>query len=342
MRTQKHLHIAVLDTDAPVPNVYYARGLYSTQFRKLLRAAAGRIAADEGRDEDIEIHTTAFDTLGGQLPSLASLSTQPTTLVTKVGEVINPLALPITGILITGSVASTYGAEYQSWVAPLLEFITTVYEQYPHVRIFGSCFGHQALADALLAGSASANEVKVGCCPYGKEAGLAQVELTEGFVDAFPCLRGKRTLRLQMIHGDWVTVESSPEKALPSPWMNIGGTKPCPIQGLYCPGRVLSYQGHFEFDSFVNRETCVDFGGRLGWPKELIEQYVTAIGDVDGNGDDSKLAAEVLVRFFAGEDDAHSKEGMGKARGEQSVGVGKLIGSLVEQLIGGNWWSSKA
>lgn len=34
------MHIAVLDTDVPVPAVYSTRGLYSIQFRTLLQAAA--------------------------------------------------------------------------------------------------------------------------------------------------------------------------------------------------------------------------------------------------------------------------------------------------------------
>lgn len=37
------MHVAVLDTDVPVPQVYAKHGLYSTRFRTLLQAAAARL-----------------------------------------------------------------------------------------------------------------------------------------------------------------------------------------------------------------------------------------------------------------------------------------------------------
>ncbi|PWY83659.1 hypothetical protein BO94DRAFT_625262 [Aspergillus sclerotioniger CBS 115572] len=340
MKTTKNIHIAILDTDVPVPNVYYARGLYSTQFRTLLSAAASRIndqtCCAGQADEEIRVHTTAFDALGGQLPSLSSLSTSPTSTSNDGNEEdVNPLAIPISAILITGSVASVYDPTLK-WVSPVVEFIRTVYERYPHVKIFGSCFGHQIVAQALLSASSCSTDgsgsVRVECCPVGMEVGLERVQLTKGFADAFPCLNGKKELRLQMVHGDWVSASEEKEEVLPSPWMNVGSTAQCPIQGLYCPGRVLSYQGHFEFDSFVNRETCVEFGRRLGWKEDMIARYVLAIGEADGDEDDSKLAAEVVVRFLAGEDEVHSVPGLDQTPAS-SLRVREWLGGLMG-LIG--------
>ncbi|PYI05383.1 hypothetical protein BO78DRAFT_461937 [Aspergillus sclerotiicarbonarius CBS 121057] len=372
---KKTIHIAILDVDVPVPNVYTTRGLYSTQFHSLLTAASSRLT-QQTPSQETRIHTTAFDALGGQLPSFSSLTTTPIPTShsnTNTGKEeekerneISPLSIPITAILITGSVASVYDPSLP-WVPPIIDFVRTVYERYPHVKIFGSCFGHQLIAHALLSNppptketsNSSRSDVRVECCPLGMEVGLERVQLNCGFVDAFPCLNNKQELKLQMIHGDWVsssllfTSEEGEEEeeegegkgeapALPAPWLNVGSTDQCPIQGLYCPGRVLSYQGHFEFDSFVNRETCVEFGRRLGWKEEMVKRYVGAIGEVDGNGDDSKLAAEVVVRFLAGEDEGHTgtEKDLNRAP-EKSIGVGEWVGGLIGGLIGQLVWSTK-
>lgn len=140
------------------------------------------------------------------------------------------------------------------------------------------------------------------------------ISLTEGFVSSFPGLRQRLSgsggkMRLQMIHGDWVVPASGDRDPveLPAPWMNMGGTEACPIQGLYCPKRVLSYQGHFEFDVVVNSETCKEFGRRAGWDPELMKEWMRMIElgrgkSLGEDDDDSKVAAELVVLFFAGED----------------------------------------
>ena len=94
---------------------------------------------------------------------------------------------------------------------------------------------------------------------------------------------------------------------LPTPWMNIGSSMLCPIQGLYYPGRVLSYQGHFEFDTFTNRELCGEFGRRNNWTAPVVAAYIQQIERAlvpgqEEEDDDSKVAAEVVLLFFAGED----------------------------------------
>lgn len=109
-------------------------------------------------------------------------------------------------------------------------------------------------------------------------------------------------MRLQMIHGDWVVFLPGQEK-LPEPWVNVGSTEVCPVQGLYYPGRVLTYQGHFEFDVFVNSESCLEFARRYGWDKIAVERYMELIGRarVEGvveDADDSRAAAELVVLFF--------------------------------------------
>ncbi|KAJ9300140.1 hypothetical protein DTO271G3_2257 [Paecilomyces variotii] len=336
----RRIHVAVLDTDVPVPRVYAARGLYSSQFRVLLQAAAARLNSSSLlKNGPVEIETTAYDAVGGVLPPLELLRNQPRSIQDDTDRSFGPLG-PIDAILITGSSASAYNLGICPWIVQLQSFIHTVYENYPEVKIFGSCFGHQIVAQALLswhnprfaaqqqlvstfaAGSdittttTEKGYVSVSACPLGYEVGVFPISLRDEFVNAFPPLASlpDRKLRLQLIHGDRVMASSdemasSTEPNLPAPWINIGSTEKCPIQGLYLPGRILTYQGHFEFDTFVNRETCIEFGRRAGWPAEDMAAFLYQVGDLPQSGvednDDSKLAAEIVLLFLAGEDGAN-------------------------------------
>jgi hypothetical protein len=118
-------------------------------------------------------------------------------------------------------------------------------------------------------------------------------------------------LHIQLIHGDRVigfnpstadapetTLPPSALTALPGPWLNIGSTLLSPIQGLYYPGRVLTYQGHFEFDIFVNTETVIEFGRRAGWDAEMVAESLRKINACAVGDDDSELAAEIVVQFL--------------------------------------------
>lgn len=340
-RTTTSIHVAVLDTDVPVPKVYASRGLYSSQFRVLLQAAAARLNA-RGQllnNSNVEIHTTAFDVVGGSLPPLELLRKKPRGC-TGAEEGYGPLG-PIDAILITGSSASAYELDKYPWIRPLQAFIQTVYAEYPEVKIFGSCFGHQIVAQALLshhyprlfqesAGHVEDEKkkkgyVSVAACPSGYEIGIEPIALEPAFTSVFPPLKrlshsdGK--LRIQLIHGDrvmpvssldtpsWDPAQSTATSStnfLPTPWINIGSTTKSPIQGLYHPARVLTYQGHFEFDTFVNRETCLEFGRRWGWSETDVAAGLDRIGPLPAPGeednDDAKVAAEVVVMFLAGED----------------------------------------
>ncbi|KAL2870746.1 type 1 glutamine amidotransferase [Aspergillus lucknowensis] len=311
------LHIAILDVDIPVPTVYAARGLYSSQFRHLLQSAASRLNLPAS-----SIYTTAFDVVGGSLPLLPSLRTSPrpvtessNTNVNGTRHDVNPLSLPIDGILITGAAAAAYESAKYPWIDPLQTFIQTVFNEYPHVKVFGSCFGHQIIAQALLSSQAQTPEapsVSVEACPEGRETGLVSIALNPEFVAHFPrlptSLPTPTEMRLQMIHGDWVALLPGVQ-AFPRPWMNVGSTELCPVQGLYYPSRVLTYQGHFEFDVFVNSETCLEFGRRNNWDSQDVEKFLRLIDrgreegmvdddDDDDDDDDAKAAAEVVVHFF--------------------------------------------
>ena len=309
------LHVAVLDADIPCLSVYAQRGLYSSQFRVLLQDAAERLNKNAGiqlQNGPVAVHVTAFDVVGGTLPPLECLRSTPRSAETNG----RPFGA-IDAILITGSAHSAY--DPYPWIAQLQTFIQTVHANYPLVKIFGSCFGHQVIAQALLSESAQSapatSTFHVEHSQKGFEMGIQPIILDPSFTAYFPPLVSPSPFRIQLIHGDQVvpTPEATAaanagktQVSLPASWMNIGSSAACPIQGLYNPGRVLSYQGHFEFDTFVNRELCHEFGRRANWSAIAVASYVEQIerslvpGQEDN--DDSKAAAEAVLLFFAGED----------------------------------------
>lgn len=326
----RHIHIAVFDTDVPVLTVYAARGLYSSQFRVLLQSAASRLnqALDNGFPSapKIHIHTSAYDVVGGSYPALGMFRKTPPLNEDEQEEQEEDEQLrPIDAILITGSGASAYyqGEQY-AWIAKLQDFIRRVWSRYPLVKFFGSCFGHQVIAQALLANSHQtglSNEplVRVEACPMGYENGIHPITISREFAttklgETLSAGLNQRDgrLRIQLIHGDRVigfnpsaleTPETSlPPSALtmlPRPWLNIGSTALSPIQGLYYPGRVLTYQGHFEFDIFVNTETVIEFARRGGWDAQMVADSLHKINACGLEDDDSRLAAEIVVQFLA-------------------------------------------
>jgi GMP synthase-like glutamine amidotransferase len=263
----------MLNAETPVAPVLEQRGSFGTIFHNLLRTAAARVSPD------INVESTEYDVKKGQYPP--DLST-------------------VDVVLITGSASSAY--DDLEWVQRLGDFVLDTYLSYPHVKFFGSCFGHQLICQSLL----QAYGIRVDKDPKGFENGVQEITLTESFrnalqvgskTSAFGAKENDtksipKTLRLQMVHGDQVVLPSP--DALPSTWSNIGGTKQCAVQGVYQPGRVLTLQGHFEFDRFVNGETLKVFAGPLNWTPEMLQNYLELV-DAD---DDSELAADMVMRFF--------------------------------------------
>ncbi|KAJ5179849.1 hypothetical protein N7492_003059 [Penicillium capsulatum] len=298
------IHVAVLDTDIPCQSVYARRGLYSSQFRVLLQAATERINQDADyslQHGPLAVHVTAFDAVGGSLPPLESLRTAPSSTDSPAGT---PWGL-IDAILITGSTASSY--DPLPWIGELQSYIQTVHAKFPLVKIFGSCFGHQLIAQALLsesAGQSPSSTIQIEPSKDGFEVGIQPITLNPSFTAHFPPLARatqQKPFQIQLIHGDVVVPTPGAIAAAP-------GASPaqCAIQGIYNPGRVLTYQGHFEFDAGVNSELCQEFARRSNWAAPVVASYVAQIQRalVPGkdDDDDSKAAAEAVMLFFAGED----------------------------------------
>lgn len=246
--------------------------------------------------------------MGGVLPPLNRLRTSENNNHNSENKELDDQDI-IDGILITGSANTSYKKDTKPWIANLEVYIREVYAKFPAVKMFGSCFGHQIIAQALFPGV-----LHVEHCPLGYEFGIVPITLDDAFNESFSHIadslrqRNQQWFRLQLVHGDRVVpVNNAYEVKLPSPWFNLGSTDKCPIHGLYNPRRVMTYQGHFEFDAFVNRESCMEFGRRLGWDKDAVEGLVQQInvalpaaGEGKEEEDDSKAAAEAVVLLFAG------------------------------------------
>lgn len=323
------IHLAILDADIPVRPHYHRNGLYSTQYRSIIEPAVHRLSQSHLHPAPIKLVVSAWDTIGGVYPPEHLL--QPPTATTTVSSNNNnknDQDTNITSLLITGSASSAYETATNPWITPLKTFIRRIYIHHPHIKLIGGCFGHQLIAAALLPDS-----TRVEQCPLGREVGVHAVRLAPRFERAFgPALGGKRALRMQMMHGDWV-VSSSPSSLpggggsntdsttgtattptaksmninskeknitnLPKPWLNIGWTEQCPIQGLYLPGRVLTLQGHFEIDSGGMALVASEFGPVLGWSAEVARVHQERIA-WEGGVDDGDVVADVIALFLVG------------------------------------------
>jgi GMP synthase-like glutamine amidotransferase len=131
--------------------------------------------------------------------------------------------------------------------------------------------------------------VEVVSSENGWENGVHDVVHTAEFVSHFPFLRGK-AMRYQFVHSDHVVVADS----LPQGWLHIGSSDACEIQGLYQPGRVLTYQGHPEFDQHILHYFMDMLGSSGTIDNEVYEQSLKLVAQEST----SQLAAEVVVRFL--------------------------------------------
>ncbi|PLN76095.1 class I glutamine amidotransferase-like protein [Aspergillus taichungensis] len=292
------IHLAILDVDIPVRPHYHRNGLYSTQYRSIIEPAVHRLSQSHLHPDPIELVVSSWDILGGVYPPEHLLQPPPATTASTTTTNNNNKHDKITSLLITGSASSAYQTTTNPWITPLKTFIRRIYTHHPHIKLIGGCFGHQLIAAALLPDS-----TRVEQCPFGREVGVHAVRLAPRFERAFgPVLGGKRALRMQMMHGDWVVSSSYSHPAnLPSPWLNIGWTEQCPIQGLYLPGRVLTLQGHFEIDSGGMSIVASEFGPALGWSAEVARMHQERIA-WEGGVDDGDVVADVVALFIVGGD----------------------------------------
>lgn len=304
----RNIHIAVLDVDIPARRLYEARGLCSAHFRDILRETAAHLNKTiPSLNDPINITVTPYDIRGGHYPDFHLMRNHPS-------QQQAPVTNPIDAILITGGSPGVYEMAHSPWMQVLEQFIQTIYHDYPDVRIMGTCFGHQLISHALVRVPDDPDRnVYVEKCPLGREVGIYTVQLEPAFQQRFPTALGhlpEGQLRIQMFHGDrvmavekgeTVSLSESPPVSLPAPWINVGSTPICPIQGLYHPGRVLTVQGHYEVDAFGMKKMCVESAPVMGWKESKLAVFLEQVGpDVKDRRDDAKAFASAVVCFLAG------------------------------------------
>ncbi|KAF2269790.1 hypothetical protein CC78DRAFT_528958 [Lojkania enalia] len=149
----RSIRIAMLNTDKPVPNILSQRGTFGSIFHNLLTAAAARVAPN------VSIEAMEYDVRRGEYP-------------------ICPAEIDI--ILITGSASSAYDSNLE-WIHELDDYIFDTYTTYPHIKMFGACFGHQIICQSLL----RAYGVVVEKDPNGWELGVKEIKLADEFRSKF-------------------------------------------------------------------------------------------------------------------------------------------------------------
>jgi GMP synthase-like glutamine amidotransferase len=299
------IHVAILDVDIPAHGLYILRGLYSSQFEAILQKGIAKLN-QEAPDDPVQLSVSAYDVLGRVYPPLELLrrTGHDDTGAQADGELID-------AIWITGAAAGVYEIAEHPWILDLEKYIRHVYTEFPMVRLLGSCFGHQVIAQALLAEQGARVEKSL----MGREAGLYKIQLDPTFASHFPILSQlpKGLMRMQMMHTDGVFIQGQQSGVhienrkstgaivrLPDSWINFGRTEQCPVQGLYFPGRVLTVQGHFEFDALALDMTCREFASSLGWCEDDLQTILNRIGYGPEYQDDSVLMAQVTCLFMLG------------------------------------------
>lgn len=166
------------------------------------------------------------------------------------------------GWLITGSPASVHDGE--DWIADLKVLIRRLdAERQP---LFGACFGHQVIAEAL--GGV------VGRNPRGWVFGLTETEM-EG-----------RPIRLYASHIQQVLT-------LPPIGRTTGGNEECPIGSFAVGNHILTTQYHPEMDHAFISALVEQYADTL--PANVTER---ARAQLAGGKADSVLIAERIARFF--------------------------------------------
>ncbi|EPE09344.1 hypothetical protein F503_07120 [Ophiostoma piceae UAMH 11346] len=265
--TATTLTIAVLNCGYTVPSVQKARGQYHDVFAAILQPAVDRHNA--GTDDKVTLQVLGFDTVKEEYPE--SLD-------------------GIHAVIISGSPNGAY--EQLPWIRRLLTYVT-------EIKLYGSCFGHQVICEALYCDCG----IVVRKDPAGYELGVHTVELEKDFVDRFQEYLGERTLRLQFLHGDHVLLPEGVSQ-LPRGVSVVGTTPHCNVQGIYEAGRILTFQGHPEFDTFINTECLRLVGQRVGWEEMYTEAAVVA-AQADDDAATALTLHEISVKLDQLESHSH-------------------------------------
>ncbi|KIV92511.1 hypothetical protein PV10_03802 [Exophiala mesophila] len=143
-----------------------------------------------------------------------------------------PNPAEIDAILVTGSKHDSFADT--PWINKLAEFVEMILNE-TNVRVIGVCFGHQIIGRALKA--------QLGRNPQGWEAAVNKVQLSDRGRELF----GVDELNIHQMHRD-IVFEYPPGVE------SLGSSSVCQVQGMYVPKKLMSVQGHPEFNEQIMTE----------------------------------------------------------------------------------------
>jgi len=205
-------------------------------------------------------------------PGLTSSSGLSFSTWDVVSAQVYPNLSDIDAILITGSRYNSFDDD--PWIKKLVEFTRKVLGQ-SRVRIVGVCFGHQIVGRAM--------GVQVGRSDAGWEASVTAIDLTKKGQEIF----GRPALALHQMHRD--KVYHYPEGV-----EELAYTQGCSVQGMYVAHRLITVQGHPEFNEEIVREILV---ARHAAGIFDDEAFGDAMGRVD-KYQDGVIVAQAFLKFL--------------------------------------------
>lgn len=140
-------------------------------------------------------------------------------------------------ILITGSKHCCFGED--EWIKKLVDYTRSAIEDYPDLKVIGICFGHQIVGRALGANA--------GQNPKGWEVASTEITLTD---------TGKKLLG-DIHNNDKITISQMHRDILfdvPKGTELLAYNDVCQVQGLYRPNKLVTFQGHPEYDGRTVRD----------------------------------------------------------------------------------------
>lgn len=183
-------------------------------------------------------------------------------------------------IMLTGSAASAF--EDIPWISHLVTWIQRIAGEYPGVKIYGICFGHQIVGRAL-GGVCVRNDI-------GWEFGPTKVQLSGIGKSLF----GTDEISIQQMHRDHVPLESLSDAFSSGKIHLIGSTDVSDNQGFVkyqssspdsnsqSPEQIhiITLQGHPEFTESIVTGIVRLRSGDIG--ADNVKGYFGAKGDSDG------------------------------------------------------------
>ncbi|KPM36025.1 hypothetical protein AK830_g10538 [Neonectria ditissima] len=206
----------------------------------------------------LKMYGTYGDIVKNFLTSVVETATYPNLEILK-WNLLSAKSFPdldtIDGVLLTGSQFTAF--EDDAWVPGLTEFIQRAYAA--RKPLVGICYGHQMISRAL-GGT-------VARCPEGWELGVQRIKLSPMGTTLF----GKSSLRIHQVHQDAV-IQTPPGVEA------IGYSAQCGIQIAYQRGRVLSFQGHPEFDVFITTHEISERYSKESFDKTMYSDALSRVG----------------------------------------------------------------